>query len=172
MKAALRSVVPAVLIVSAVVSLAVILNRATTAPIGPDRPWTPPPGYVQRAELALLNGEVVSLWSNLTEPPKVSSGWYLAAARNGRIYAAIGWGGAPSEEPWVAHEFGVLVGGTSEETAQWVRIGSNPLIPVMQGVFLTTEHPVDRTVAVEVLDANYDRVAFFDDVSVGGRCCP
>jgi hypothetical protein len=171
LRAVLRSVVPAVLIVSAVVCLAVTLNRRPAAPTEPDRPWTPSPEYVQRAELALPNGQVVSLWSDRTEPPTLSGSWYLATARNGRINLAFGWAGAPSERPWVSLDFGVLAGGVAEETARWVRIGGNPLIPVMQGVFLTTERPLDRIVSVEVLDDNYDRLAFFDDVSVSGRCC-
>ncbi len=170
MKAILRSVLPAVLILAVVGAAAIVGSRAISDsdPMAQPQPWTPPAGFVETVSVPLADGNRVSLWLGRIGPPKPDDGWYLVHTGPGG-YFAVGGGGGLSGQPWVIRLAGVVAGGTGEDSARWVRIGGGSPIAVTEGHFIAVASLWGQTTSVELLDENQVSLASFPEVFVGGE---
>ena len=168
MKATLRSVLPAVVILAVVAAAAIMMTRATADPPAPPRPWTPPAGFEEVGSVQPADDTWVALWIGRFGPPKPDDGWYLVQTGPGG-YLAVGGGGGVAGQPWVVRLAGVVAGGTGEDVARWVRIGGGSPIAVTDGHFIAVGSLWGPTTSIELLDEQHTTLASFSEVSVGGK---
>jgi hypothetical protein len=168
MKATLRSVLPAGVILAVVAAAAMLVTRATAEPPSPPRPWTPPAGFIEVASVQSGAETRVSLWLRRVGPPKPDGCWYLVR-KGADADAALGGCGGERAKPWVVRFAGVVAGGTGEDAARWVRIGSGSPIAVSQSHFIAVGSPSGLSTSVELLDEDQTSLAYFSDVAIGGR---
>ena len=167
MTAVARSVIPAVAILASAVLVAVLVAHRMPKSETPG-PWIPPSGFEQVAALNLPDTTNVALWAGWISSPKPGNCWHLVETRVDEGYTSVGGCGGPTGPPWVVRRGGVIAGSTGEDAARWVRLAGGNSIAVHRGYFLTIATLPRNTVAVELLDASQERLAYFGDVPVGG----
>ena len=167
MKAILRSVLPAAVILAVVAGAALWVTRATADPPAPPRAWTPPAGFDEVASVYLADDTRMSFLLGRLGPPKPGDCWHLVhTGADG--YFAVGGCGGEAGQPWVVRLANVTAGGTGEEAARWVRVGGGSPIRVISGHFLTVGSPSGPTTSVELLDEDQTSLVYFPEVVVGG----
>jgi hypothetical protein len=166
-KAILRSVLPAVVILAVVAAAALLVTRAAPDQ-PPSQPWSPPAGFEEVGSVQRADGNRVSLWLGRIGPPKPDGCWYVVhRTADGDI--ALGACGGEPRQPWVVLFEGIVAGGTGEDAARWVRIGGGSPIAVTQGHFIAVGGPGGRTTSVELLDEDQTTLASFPEVFVSGN---
>jgi hypothetical protein len=161
-------VLPTGVILAVVAAAALLVTRTTAEPPSPPRPWTPPAGFVEVASVEPGDETRVSLWLGRVGPPKPDHCWYLVR-RSAEGDSAVGGCGGEPTQPWVVRLAGVVAGGTGEDAARWVRIGSGSPIAVTQGHFIAVGSPSGPATSVELLDEDQTSLAHFSEVPVGGQ---
>lgn len=168
MKATLRSVLPAGVILAVVAAAALLATRAPAEPPSRPRPWTPPVGFIEVASVQSGVETRMSLWLGRVGPPKPDDCWYLVRRSAYGDLAVGGCGGEPGQ-PLVLRLAGVVAGGTGEDVARWVRIGGGSPIAVTQGHFIAVGSPSGPYTSVELLDEDQNSLTYFSEVAVGGE---